>query len=704
MLCALVCPVVELELKMAAEPGSELEADLFLFEQEYFSARISDSDSDSNIDGESDRDRDERTDDDDSSTANMDDMTEVRELDKDEIKNVQQFNAATCGCTKKNGSPCSNYFTVQELSELRMQMSELENDHLDLVVLSQIHAHHFMKELVGHRRMDARERSRDYTTFFYHGHSICLKTFLFIHSIGKKRFRNLLKHYQLNGVSPRVHGNVKRRPWNAASFPDKERAVTFIKNFAEAHALPLPGRMPKFYDYSIMLLPSDVSKASVHREYMKATRKLEETIQKPMRIFGYREFCRLWSEVVPYIRVMPPADDLCPTCQDNASLILKSANLSEDEKSQRLQIAEKHLQCAKKQRNYYREQVRLSQGRIKSLPDNHGQPISLAISLAYSFDHAQQVHYPSNPQQPGPLFFKTPRKCGIFGVCSEGCNTQVNYLIDEAQSCGKGANSIVSMVHHYLGNFTQGEEDICLHADNCVGQNKNNTMVWYLVWRVVTGLSKACELNFMIPGHTRFSPDRFFGLIKRKFRRSKVSSLSQIAEVVESSTTGGQNKAYIIGDESMKPFTYYDWADFLSDFFTTIPHITTYYHFRCKSDHPGVVFVREFADSEEKEVSILKPSVRVDRDALPSQMTPPGLSLDRQWYLYEQIRQFCDEEFQDVTCPEPRMQKHSRTQDEDESPPVKRSKRLCSYCRMPGHTKTKKGVVTCPKLLKETGK
>ena len=328
-----------------------------------------------------------------------------------------------------------------------------------------------------------------------------------------------------------------------------------------------------------MLLPSNVSKASVHREYMKATRKLEETIQKPMRIFGYREFCRLWSEVVPYIRVMPPADDLCPMCQDNASLILKSANLSEDEKSQRLQIAEKHLQCAKKQRNYYREQVQLSQGRIKSLPDNHGQPISLAISLAYGFDHAQQVHYPSNPQQPGPLFFKTPRKCGIFGVCSEGCNTQVNYLIDEAQSCGKGANSIVSMVHHYLGNFTKGEEEICLHADNCVGQNKNNTVGWYLVWRVVTGLSKACELNFMIPGHTRFSPDRFFGLIKRKFRRSKVSSLSQIAEVVESSTTGGQNKAYVIGDESMKPFTYYDWADFLSDFFTTIPHITTYYHF-----------------------------------------------------------------------------------------------------------------------------
>ena len=59
-------------------------------------------------------------------------------------------------------------------------------------------------------------------------------------------------------------------------------------------------------------------------------------------------------------------------------------------------------------------------------------------------------------------------------------------------------------------NFIQGEEELCLHADDCVGQNKNNTTVWYLAWRVTIGLSKACELSFTIPGHTRFSSDCFF--------------------------------------------------------------------------------------------------------------------------------------------------------------------------------------------------
>ena len=37
-----------------------------------------------------------------------------------------------------------------------------------------------------------------------------------------------------------------------------------------------------------------------------------------------------------------------------------------------------------------------------------------------------KVHFPSNPLQPGPIYFLTPRKCGIFGICREGVQEQVN--------------------------------------------------------------------------------------------------------------------------------------------------------------------------------------------------------------------------------------------------------------------------------------
>lgn len=37
----------------------------------------------------------------------------------------------------------------------------------------------------------------------------------------------------------------------------------------------------------------------------------------------------------------------------------------------------------------------------------------------------EQVHYPSDPQQPGPVYFLTPRKCAIFGVCCKSIPRQV---------------------------------------------------------------------------------------------------------------------------------------------------------------------------------------------------------------------------------------------------------------------------------------
>ena len=95
------------------------------------------------------------------------------------------------------------------------------------------------------------------------------------------------------------------------------------------------------------------------------------------------------------------------------------------------------------------------------------------------------MHYPFNAQQPGPIFFKTPRKCGIFGVSSEATSSQVNYLIDESDEIGKGANATISLLHHYLHTHGLKERHLLLHADNCVGQNKNNIVIQYLAWRVI---------------------------------------------------------------------------------------------------------------------------------------------------------------------------------------------------------------------------
>ena len=189
--------------------------------------------------------------------------------------------------------------------------------------------------------------------------------------------------------------------------------------------------------------------------------------------------------------------------------------------------AELHLLEVTKERSLYKNALDSAKESIHQFFSSSGEfsppppaekatQCSRTITAHYSFDMAQQVFYPNDPLQPGPMYFLTPRKCAIFGVCCEAIPRQVNYLIDEAVDIGKGANAVVSMLHHFFEVHGLGEKDVHLHADNCGGQNKNNIMVGYLLWRVLTGLHNNITLSFMIAGHTKFSPDWCFGLLKKR--------------------------------------------------------------------------------------------------------------------------------------------------------------------------------------------
>ena len=127
---------------------------------------------------------------------------------------------------------------------------------------------------------------------------------------------------------------------------------------------------------------------------------------------------------------------------------------------------------------------------------------------------------------------------------TEAIPRQINYLIDEASDTRKGSNKIASSF--LPAPWLRGEE-VHLHADNCVGQNKNNTMLQYLLWRVLVGLHRCITLSFLVVGHTKFSPDWCFGLLKQRFRRTKVGCLDDIAQVVNDSAS--TNVAQLVGTQ-----------------------------------------------------------------------------------------------------------------------------------------------------------
>lgn len=144
--------------------------------------------------------------------------------------------------------------------------------------------------------------------------------------------------------------------------------------------------------------------------------------------------------------------DLCWECQQNNEAVYRSANLPDDVKSLKVQQQESHLAVVQQERSLYNSMVDDAR---RVVADQHitalscSTPNSRRITMHYCFDYAQQVHYPSDPLQPGPMYFLTPRKCGIFGVCCPGIPQQVNYLTDEGMCVGKGS---ISYLHHFFAH------------------------------------------------------------------------------------------------------------------------------------------------------------------------------------------------------------------------------------------------------------
>ena len=120
------------------------------------------------------------------------------------------------------------------------------------------------------------------------------------------------------------------------------------------------------------------------------------------------------------------------------------------------------------------------------------------------------------------------------------------------------------MLHHFFSIHGFGERRVHLHADNCVGQNKNRFVMYYLMWRVMAGLQLHDEatISFLPVGHTKFAPDWCFGLMK--LCRNKIGDLDDIANYV--SLSSAVNVPQPVGSLDGTVFVpTHNWSEFFDD-------------------------------------------------------------------------------------------------------------------------------------------
>ncbi|KAJ8317550.1 hypothetical protein KUTeg_005454, partial [Tegillarca granosa] len=118
-----------------------------------------------------------------------------------------------------------------------------------------------------------------------------------------------------------------------------------------------------------------------------------------------------------------------------------------------------------------------------------------------------------------PFIFVSPKDLHIL----------IKFLINEDETIGSdglnihGPDSVISMVDWTLGNHNFGETVCIIHADNYVGQKKNQYVLGYFMWRVMTGQHSQIEYKMQAyDGISIFRP----GLMSPELSLKKMFVLS----------------------------------------------------------------------------------------------------------------------------------------------------------------------------------
>lgn len=70
--------------------------------------------------------------------------------------------------------------------------------------------------------------------------------------------------------------------------------------------------------------------------------------------------------------------------------------------------------------------------------------------------------------------------------------------------------------------------------------------LWYLAYRILLKLHHSITYLFLIAGHTKFGPNRCFGLVKKVYNVTYTSSLYEFARFVDTSSNSGLNKVQLV--------------------------------------------------------------------------------------------------------------------------------------------------------------
>ena len=207
-------------------------------------------------------------------------------------------------------------------------------------------------------------------------------------------------------------------------------------------------------------------------------------------------------------------------------------------------------------------------------------------------DYAQNIELPFlGDQQPGDTYYLTPKSVYVFGMVDmahkyndivQSVGEHLHTHVYSEKESDKGSNNVASLIMKTLTNLNvlrDGEAGgkLTIFFDNCVGQNKNNTLLLLVPNLIECGYFKTVEFVFLVVGHTKNACNRLFNSLKSIYRIKNIWHYPQLLEVLDHSHT-----------VTIYPTTstdFFDWCKHLIQYYTELKGKIKQHHiFHCNSN------------------------------------------------------------------------------------------------------------------------
>lgn len=346
---------------------------------------------------------------------------------------------------------------------------------------------------------------------------VCRGVFLKVFQISDNRVKRINKCSVLHKSPLDMRG--KSRSGNALPGNVCVRIQQHIEKFdvKETHY----GGKPKKY------LDARLDVAKMHAMFILDNPDLKNKVK-------YSFYNKYYKENFAYCFGRPQVD-VCSTCE-RLSAKLKDKGLSDNAKRN---VAAEKMVHSRRAKKFYKAMDEAS----KNKDDD---------TVALAFDYMQNLPLPHIPVQ--EVFYMRQLWVNVFSLHDLKTNSSKLYVYHEGEA-NKGPDEVCSMLLKYFNDIPVNVKHLILFCDGPSGQNKNHTVVRFLLNLCDSGRFETITHNFPVRGHS-FSPcDRDFGSIKRLLRKTdRIYTPDEYAELMLKASKCGRFTVYHLTSDDVLSF------------------------------------------------------------------------------------------------------------------------------------------------------